>query len=241
MEDILQDVDVEGLMQKEEQPTALNQIMQLFGQQPTHATNPLMLMKMKADSVKFLDEDERAAEEEENMQQGSVDKMKWGHISKICFKKTSCFVMKMAVGRFRKMCRKTGSAKVKKICGWVAHHKAFAFGMMLAKVEPWKFAIGRCWSPDASVAAGAKSQKAALLRGPQHPGVKRVTKVIHDAQDKLVRTETTTYSYGEDPREMIMVDDEEESPEGIVQSVPDVTVQTLGELVSTGGEGEIFM
>merc|ERR1719222_554894 len=32
-----------------------------------------------------------------------------------------------------------------KMCPWMAEHKMVALGMLVAKVEPWKFAFGRCF------------------------------------------------------------------------------------------------
>jgi hypothetical protein len=65
-----------------------------------------------------------------------------------------CMIMKMhrvmgsAVKKVEGMCAhvdKTNSPVMQKMCPWMAQHKEVAFGMLTAKVEPWKFAFGACF------------------------------------------------------------------------------------------------
>lgn len=70
-----------------------------------------------------------------------------GHICPKCFEKVFGFVMKMSIREVKKMCRHTDCPALQEWCKFGATHPAVAYGMILAKVEPWKYAIGRCWSP----------------------------------------------------------------------------------------------
>merc|ERR1719458_897179 len=49
---------------------------------------------------------------------------------KKCVRKSSCWVMKHVI---------------KKICDWMKAHKKFTFGVLLAIVQPWKYAEGYCY------------------------------------------------------------------------------------------------
>lgn len=69
-----------------------------------------------------------------------------GHICPKCYKKVFGIVMKVSIWGAKKMCRRTKCPVLKKWCSWAASHREVALGMILAKVEPWKYAIGRCWS-----------------------------------------------------------------------------------------------
>lgn len=62
-----------------------------------------------------------------------------------CYKRTFEAVMKFAVGATKKMCMSTKCPFLHKWCGWAAKHPKVAYGQIMGHVEPWKFAIGRCW------------------------------------------------------------------------------------------------
>lgn len=68
-----------------------------------------------------------------------------GHVCPRCYKKVTGIVMRRAIGGAKKMCEVTKCPFLKKWCVWAGKHAKMAYGMLLAKVEPWKYAIGRCW------------------------------------------------------------------------------------------------
>lgn len=68
-----------------------------------------------------------------------------GHVCKECYVKVFKAVMWMAVKKTKHACEHTDCPVLKKWCKFAAWHKPEAFGMLMAWVEPWKFAIGRCW------------------------------------------------------------------------------------------------
>lgn len=62
-----------------------------------------------------------------------------------CFKAVMMKTMWKAAMGVRMMCHKHHDCpKMRKMCEWAKDHKEVAFGMLLAKVEPWKFAMGAC-------------------------------------------------------------------------------------------------
>jgi hypothetical protein len=63
---------------------------------------------------------------------------------KKCIKKVSCCVMKYYIDKVKKWCKKATKDCDKKRCEWMRNHKEFTFGVLLAYVQPWKFAIGYC-------------------------------------------------------------------------------------------------
>lgn len=71
-----------------------------------------------------------------------------GHVCVKCYKKVFKIVMAHAIGGTKKMCEHTKCPFLQHWCKWAGHNKEMAYGMLLEKVEPWKYAIGRCWHPD---------------------------------------------------------------------------------------------
>jgi len=63
---------------------------------------------------------------------------------KMCMRMAMGWAMKWAVKKTYEMCQKCDSKKVQMMCKWAGAHKKFAFGMLVAHVAPWKFALGRC-------------------------------------------------------------------------------------------------
>lgn len=62
-----------------------------------------------------------------------------------CFKKVTKQVMFKAAMRVKAMCAKyPDNPKVQRMCAFAKEHRDIAFGMLLAKVQPWKFAMGAC-------------------------------------------------------------------------------------------------
>lgn len=62
-----------------------------------------------------------------------------------CFKKVMKKVMFKAVMRVKMMCVKyPDNQRIQRMCAFAKEHRDIAFGMLLAKVEPWKFAMGAC-------------------------------------------------------------------------------------------------
>lgn len=68
-----------------------------------------------------------------------------GHVCPMCMDRVMRQVMGHALQGVIGMCKSTNCPVMKKICDWSRNHKEMAFGMLLGKVEPWKFAMGRCW------------------------------------------------------------------------------------------------
>merc|ERR1712176_900013 len=65
-----------------------------------------------------------------------------------CMKKTMRRVMGVAIMKVKAECADAQNSKnpvMIKMCPWMAEHKMVALGMLVAKVEPWKFAFGRCF------------------------------------------------------------------------------------------------
>lgn len=63
-------------------------------------------------------------------------------MNKECFKKTFGFVMEMVVKKTEEMCKKTKCPVMGKWCQWARQNKntqEAAFGMLMMKVQPWKF------------------------------------------------------------------------------------------------------
>merc|ERR1712032_990095 len=61
-----------------------------------------------------------------------------------CMRRSTKYVMLHVVSRIKGMCMQSDSIKTQKMCHFAREHKDVAFGMLLAKVEPWKFAFGYC-------------------------------------------------------------------------------------------------
>merc|ERR1719183_2944582 len=56
-------------------------------------------------------------------------------------------VMGLAVGKVKGMCANAADGKcpiMEKMCPWMKQNKEVSLGMLVAKVEPWKFAFGFC-------------------------------------------------------------------------------------------------
>jgi len=69
-------------------------------------------------------------------------------VSPKCMKKTMRRVMGFAIMKVKAECADAQNSKnpvMMKMCPWMAEHKMVALGMLVAKVEPWKFAFGRCF------------------------------------------------------------------------------------------------
>jgi len=61
-----------------------------------------------------------------------------------CFKRVMGLVMCKATMAVKMMCMKTHDPHTMRMCEFAYQHREVAFGMLLAKVEPWKFAMGAC-------------------------------------------------------------------------------------------------
>lgn len=64
-----------------------------------------------------------------------------------CMKKAMRHVMHHSVVKVKEMCAHVDQIKcpvMKKMCPWMAQNKAVSLGMLIGKVEPWKFAFGFC-------------------------------------------------------------------------------------------------
>jgi hypothetical protein len=67
----------------------------------------------------------------------------------MCMKKAMRHAMGHGIMKVKAMCKKEmnkdgGCPVMKKMCPWMAKNKAVALGMLIAKMEPWKFAFGYC-------------------------------------------------------------------------------------------------
>jgi len=65
-----------------------------------------------------------------------------------CMKKSMRKVMGFAVMKVKGMCANVDKIKcpvMKKMCPWMAQNKEVTLGMLIAKVEPWKFGFGFCF------------------------------------------------------------------------------------------------
>lgn len=63
-------------------------------------------------------------------------------LDKECYCKTFGFVMEMSIKKTKEMCEKTKCPVMTKWCKWAGeseHNKEMAYGMIMGKVEPWKF------------------------------------------------------------------------------------------------------
>merc|ERR1719281_2119346 len=49
-----------------------------------------------------------------------------------------------AIMKIKAMCEETTSPVMQKMCPWMKENRAVSLGMLLSKVEPWKFAKGWC-------------------------------------------------------------------------------------------------
>jgi len=74
---------------------------------------------------------------------------KHSKVSPKCMKKTMKRVMRFAIAKVMAKCadavENSKDPVMKKMCPWMLEHKMVALGMLVAKVEPWKFAFGRCF------------------------------------------------------------------------------------------------
>jgi len=66
------------------------------------------------------------------------------HVNPRCMKHAMGHVMMHVVGKVKEMCKNTKCEKMQKMCGFAKENRGQAFGMLLGKVEPWKFAMGFC-------------------------------------------------------------------------------------------------
>merc|ERR1712045_252356 len=67
----------------------------------------------------------------------------WKH----CYKMVFRIVMQHSVSMVKKLCKTTECPRMQGFCRWSRWHREMAFGVLLAKVEPWKYALGRCYHP----------------------------------------------------------------------------------------------
>merc|ERR1719432_439425 len=75
-------------------------------------------------------------------------KPKHHKVCPMCMKKTMRRVMGFAIMKVKNKCAEAHNSEnsvMKQMCPWMAEHKMVALGMLAAKVEPWKFAFGRCF------------------------------------------------------------------------------------------------
>merc|ERR1712054_424878 len=56
--------------------------------------------------------------------------------------------MKVAVKGVIGLCKDIHCPCIQKWCAWSGNHKEMAYGMLLAQVQPWKYAIGKCYQHD---------------------------------------------------------------------------------------------
>merc|ERR1719421_1591889 len=66
------------------------------------------------------------------------------HACPFCMKRAMKKGVKMVVMKVKAMCEKTECPKMARICQFMTDNREAAFGMLVAKVEPWKFAKGFC-------------------------------------------------------------------------------------------------
>jgi len=64
---------------------------------------------------------------------------------KTCVKKASCWVMKHVIEKICDWCKKATKKEDIEKCKWMQAHKKFTFGILLASVQPWKYAEGYCY------------------------------------------------------------------------------------------------
>merc|ERR1719270_1981987 len=67
----------------------------------------------------------------------------WKH----CYRMVFRIVMEHSVSMVKKLCKTTECPRMQGFCRWARWHREMAFGVLLAKVEPWKYALGRCYHP----------------------------------------------------------------------------------------------
>lgn len=106
--------------------------------------------EVEAETVELmpLDHNDDEEEEEEVMMSPACKNHKL--VQKVCpkcMKKKMKGVMRVSIMKVKKMCETTKCAKMQKMCGWMGEHREVALGMLVAKVEPWKFAFGACFHP----------------------------------------------------------------------------------------------
>merc|ERR1719386_518172 len=61
-----------------------------------------------------------------------------------CMKKTIMKSSMKAIMKVKAMCEETTGTVMEKMCPWMKENREVSLGMILAKVEPWKFAKGWC-------------------------------------------------------------------------------------------------
>jgi hypothetical protein len=63
---------------------------------------------------------------------------------KKCMRKSMFKVMRKATWHMKHWCSTTQSAKALKMCSWFDKHPEETLGMLISRVQPWKFAMGHC-------------------------------------------------------------------------------------------------
>jgi len=61
-----------------------------------------------------------------------------------CMQKAMHKVMKKAAGHAKHWCETTQDPRAQRMCVWLDAHEEEAMGMLISRVQPWKFALGRC-------------------------------------------------------------------------------------------------
>ena len=63
---------------------------------------------------------------------------------RVCFEKAMCRAMRRGVRRVKTVCAKSKCPYIKQICQWGDVNRPWAFGMLIGKIQPWKYAMGKC-------------------------------------------------------------------------------------------------
>merc|ERR550532_1495838 len=85
-----------------------------------------------------------------------------------CYRKVFRIVMARSVSMVKKQCRTTHCPKMQGFCRWARWHREMAYGVLLAKVEPWKYALGRCYHPGKGMDKGKHHHEGGKGQGKHH-------------------------------------------------------------------------
>ena len=83
------------------------------------------------------DETEFLAQEEDELVCGSQG-------GRACFEKAICRSVRRGVRRARNFCAKTKCPYLQQLCTWGDENRPWALGMLVGKIQPWKYAMGKC-------------------------------------------------------------------------------------------------
>ena len=64
--------------------------------------------------------------------------------SKGCFETAMCKAVRRGVRRARNLCNRTKCPYLQQLCSWGNTHRPWAFGILIGKIQPWKYAMGKC-------------------------------------------------------------------------------------------------